>query len=222
MAIQNKQAQPKQRLRLWHKGKGKVENELTQFSGTKEPPSASVLKLFNYKAIDDDKDHLIIARDDSYIDMLNIQGHGVRSLTYDQQTDLLSDYHRFLQVFLPDHKYLITPFPIDTSTQKTFWGQRYIKVSDQLRHETNPIKARQLQTQLRYIKVKQEQNILVEQQLRSEEFFLIIFGKDKESIREERDSALNTGGIALIMNQLTLAKKKEILFRINNLNTEIK
>ncbi len=120
-------------------------------------------------------------------------------------------------MFLPDHKYLITPFPIDTSTQKTFWGQRYIKVSDQLRHETNPIKARQLQTQLRYIKVKQEQNILVEQ-----EFFLIIFGKDKESIREERDSALNTGGIALIMNQLTLAKKKEILFRINNLNTEIK
>ena len=62
MAIQNKQAQPKQRLRLWHKGKGKVENELTQFSGTEEPPSASVLKLFNYKAIDDDKDHLIIAR----------------------------------------------------------------------------------------------------------------------------------------------------------------
>lgn len=47
MAIQNKQAQPKQRLRLWHKGKGKVENELTQFSGTEEPPSASVLKLFN-------------------------------------------------------------------------------------------------------------------------------------------------------------------------------
>ena len=56
----------------------------------------------------------------------------------------------------------------------------------------------------------------------NKEFFLIIFGKDKESIREERDSALNTGGIALIMNQLTLAKKKEILFRINNLNTEIK
>ena len=47
MAIQNKQAQPKQRLRLWHKGK--VEYELTQFSGTEEPPSASVLKLFNYK-----------------------------------------------------------------------------------------------------------------------------------------------------------------------------
>lgn len=221
MAIQNKQANLGHRIH-WKKKVEKSENELIQFRGTEEPPSASILKLFNYKAIDDDNDHLIIAHDGSYIEMLNIRGHGVGTLTYDQQDYLLSDYHRFLQVFLPDHKYLITPFPVDTSTQKSFWGQRYIKVSNQLRHESNQIRLRQLQTQLRYIKVTQKNNILVEQQLRSEEFFLILFGKDKETIREERDTAMNSGGIALITNQLTLEKKKEILFRINNLNTEIK
>ena len=197
-------------------------SDLLKFNGSDPNLDSSILKLFNYKAITADHDHLIVARDGSYMDLINIRGHGLYSLTYEQQNIVLSDYHRFLQVFLPDHKYIITPFPVDTSPQKSFWGERYIKVSNQLRRETNAIRRNQLQTQLYYIRIKQNNNILVEQLLHSEEFYLLIFGEDKEEVRDKRSSSINSGGEALIMSQITLEKKKEILFRINNLNTEIK
>lgn len=200
----------------------KKQKDLTTFTGTEQPPTASILDLFNYKAITNDDDHLIVAKNGTFIDLLNIEGRGVWSLTRDQQDLLLAHYHYFLQVFLPDHKYLITPFPVDATAQKTYWGRRYIKVSDQLHAERNPNRIRQLQTQLRYIKSKQQQNFAVERKLRSEEFFMMLFGKTKQELRERRNAAINSGGVALVMSQLELKKKKEILFRINNLNTDIK
>lgn len=217
--------QTNKKPRVGRIGRTKKKNDLSdllKFNGSDPNLDSLILKLFNYKAITADHDHLIVARDGSYMDLINIRGHGLYSLTYEQQNIVLSDYHRFLQVFLPDHKYIITPFPVDTSPQKSFWGERYIKVSNQLRRETNAIRRKQLQTQLYYIRIKQNNNILVEQLLHSEEFYLLIFGKDKEEVRDKRSSSINSGGEALIMNQITLEKKKEILFRINNLNTEIK
>lgn len=199
----------------------KKEKDLTDFRGTEQPPIAAILDIFNYKAITNDSDHLIVAKNGTYIDLLNIEGRGVWSLTRDQQDLLLANYHYFLQVFLPDHKYLITPFPVDATSQKTYWGRRYIKVSDQLRVERDPNRIKQLQTQLRYIKDKQQQNFAVERKLRSAEFFML-FGRTKQELRERRNAAINSGGVALVMNQIPLKKKKEILFRINNLNTDIK
>ncbi len=200
----------------------KKEKDLTDFRGTEQPPIAAILDIFNYKAITNDSDHLIVAKNGTYIDLLNIEGRGVWSLTRDQQDLLLANYHYFLQVFLPDHKYLITPFPVDATSQKTYWGRRYIKVSDQLRVERDPNRIKQLQTQLRYIKDKQQQNFAVERKLRSAEFFMLLFGRTKQELRERRNAAINSGGVALVMNQIPLKKKKEILFRINNLNTAIK
>ncbi len=200
----------------------KKEKDLTDFRGTEQPPIAAILDIFNYKAITNDSDHLIVAKNGTYIDLLNIEGRGVWSLTRDQQDLLLANYHYFLQVFLPDHKYLITPFPVDATSQKTYWGRRYIKVSDQLRVERDPNRIKQLQTQLRYIKDKQQQNFAVERKLRSAEFFMLLFGRTKQELRERRNAAINSGGVALVMNQIPLKKKKEILFRINNLNTDIK
>ncbi|WP_414152231.1 hypothetical protein ACKN8S_07835 [Limosilactobacillus reuteri] len=200
----------------------KKEKDLTDFRGTEQPPTAAILDVFNYKAITNDSDHLIVAKNGTYIDLLNIEGRGVWSLTRDQQDLLLANYHYFLQVFLPDHKYLITPFPVDATSQKTYWGRRYIKVSDQLRVERDPNRIKQLQTQLRYIKDKQKQNFAVERKLRSAEFFMLLFGRTKQELRERRNAAINSGGVALVMNQIPLKKKKEILFRINNLNTDIK
>ena len=200
----------------------KKEKDLTDFRGTEQPPIAAILDIFNYKAITNDSDHLIVAKNGTYIDLLNIEGRGVWSLTRDQQDLLLANYHYFLQVVLPDHKYLITPFPVDATSQKTYWGRRYIKVSDQLRVERDPNRIKQLQTQLRYIKDKQKQNFAVERKLRSAEFFMLLFGRTKQELRERRNAAINSGGVALVMNQIPLKKKKEILFRINNLNTDIK
>ena len=199
-------------------------NDLTTYKGTQALASASMLKLFNYKAITDDPDHLIAAKDknDGFMDVLSIQGQGVGTMAWNQQNMIVDDFLRFLRGYLPDIDFIITPFPIDTSSQKSFWGRRYMRIMNLIQQTSDPNRLRQLQTQRKYIQVKQQQNVSVEEQLSSEEFFLVIFGKTKESIRDRRDTAMNLGGSALIMQHLSLNKKEELLFKINNLNTEIK
>lgn len=206
------------------KKKRSKNNDLTTYKGTQALASASMLKLFNYKAITDDPDHLIAAKDknDGFMDVLSIQGQGVGTMAWNQQNMIVDDFLRFLRGYLPDIDFIITPFPIDTSSQKSFWGRRYMRIMNLIQQTSDPNRLRQLQTQRKYIQIKQQQNVSVEEQLSSEEFFLVIFGKTKESIRDRRDTAMNLGGSALIMQQLSLNKKEELLFKINNLNTEIK
>jgi hypothetical protein len=79
-----------------------------------------------------------------------------------------------------------------------------------------------LRTQLRYIDIKQKQNVAVEKKLVSEEFILIIFGKRKQELRNLRDAVISWGGDSLILEPMDLERKEETLFRINNLNTQIK
>ncbi|MGY0225732.1 hypothetical protein ACW188_00120, partial [Limosilactobacillus fermentum] len=87
--------------------------------------------------------------------------------------------------------------------------------------EQNSRRRLQLQTQQRYIRDKQRTNIEVEKQLVSEEFIIVLFGKDKHTLRQNRQAAIQYGG-SLILEEISLEKKEETLFRINNLNTRVK
>ena len=51
---------------------------------------------------------------------------------------------------------------------------------------------------------------------------MIIFGKRKQELRNLRDAVISWGGDSLILEPMDLERKEETLFRINNLNTQIK
>ncbi len=198
--------------------------QLEHYRGSEATPSSSMLELLAYKGITKDSDHFIILREkaDGYADMLSIRGQGVRTMSIREQDQIIDGFHHFLQTAIDDMKIIISPFPVDASKQKSYWQSRYIKVMNDLKRETDIRRKRQLQTQLHYIENKQWENDQVEKKLVSEEFILLIFGKRPVELRNLRDAVISWGGDALVMEPLSLERKKETLFRINNLNTKIK
>lgn len=198
--------------------------KLKKYRGVSEAKFAEMRDLLAYKAITKDDDHFLVLKEeaDGYADLLSIRGQGVGTMSYNEQQNIIEGFHHFLSAALEDMKIIISPFPVDTSHQRRFWGQRYTTVADQLKQATNQRRRQQLQTQLRYISSRQRQNVAVEKALVSEEFILVIFGKRKIDLRNEREAVIAWGGKALVMETLPLEKKEEILTRINNLNTRVK
>ncbi len=133
---------------------------------------------------------------------------------------VLDDFYHFLQAALSDMKFIICPFPVDTTEQKIYWGKRYNRTNIAISQETDPRRKHQLMTQLKYIHQTQRRNMLVENQLISEDFFLLLFGKTKTILRNNRNAAMNWGGSALFLEPLSKKRKEEVLTRINNLNTQ--
>lgn len=197
---------------------------LKKYRGVTEASFTEMRDLLAYKAITKDQDHFLVLKDESdgYAELLSIRGQGVGTMSLPQQASILEGFHHFLQAALDDMKIIISPFPIDTTEQQSYWGTRYGIVANAVRRESNPRRKLQLQTQLRYIRVKQRQNLAVEKALISEEFVLILFGKRKIDLRNKREAVMAWGGKSLVMEPLSLKKKKEVLYRINNLNTSIK
>lgn len=207
-------------------GKKRQQEQLDSehYRGSENVPSATMLELLAYRGFTKDADHFIVLREkaDGYADLLNIRGQGVGTMSGREQQQIIDGFHHFLQTAVDDMKIIISPFPVDASKQKSYWQSRYVKVLKAVQRETDPRRRQQLRTQLRYIDIKQKQNVAVEKKLVSEEFILIIFGKRKQELRNLRDAVISWGGDSLILEPMDLERKEETLFRINNLNTQIK
>lgn len=196
---------------------------LKHFSGSQKGPEASMIDLLAYKSITKDNDHFIVLKEvaDGYADLLSIRGQGVFSLSGQEQARIINGYHVFLQRMLDDFKIIISPFPADTLKQQRYWAKQWQMVNKQISQETNPRRRNQLLTRRRYIEVKQQQNTDVNRKLVSKEYVLVLFGKSKQNLRDLREMAIGWGGQALNLEVLSLAKKEELLRRINNLNTQL-
>jgi hypothetical protein len=213
---------PKLRGRL--KKKESLAEQRSHFRGTEDFNWLPMMDLLAYKQITNDPDHLIQLKEsqDGWADLLTVRGQGVGTMSMNQQGNLIQGFYHFLQAYLEDVTFIISPFPVDTGRQQAFWGRRYERITQQIAREQNPRRRLQLQMQQRYIRDKQRTNIEVEKQLVSEEFIIVLFGKDKHTLRQNRQAAIQYGGSSLILEEISLEKKEETLFQINNLNTRVK
>ena len=204
-----------------HKQKENGKDPLEHYRGEKLAYTP-MMNLLAYKAITDDPEHFLALKEkeDGYADLLNIRGLGVGTMAQREANIVLDDFYHFLQAALSDMKFIICPFPVDTTEQKIYWGKRYNRTNIAISQETDPRRKHQLMTQLKYIHQTQRRNMLVENQLISEDFFLLLFGKTKTILRNNRNAAMNWGGSALFLEPLSKKRKEEVLTRINNLNTQ--
>lgn len=196
--------------------------QLKHFSGNGSGPDTSILELLAYKNITKDADHFVVLTEeaDGYVELLSIRGQGVFSLSAGEQERIINGYHIFLQRMLDDIKIIISPFPADTLKQQRYWSEQWQHVNKKIAKEIDTRRRQQLLTRRRYIEIKQKQNLDVNHKLVSKEYILLLFGKTKQNLRDLRELAISWGGQSLNLEPLTLAKKEELLRRINNLNTQ--
>ena len=138
-------------------------------------------ELLNYKGFTENKDHFLVLKDsdDGYAELLNIRGQGIGTLSFNQQKQLIEGYHDFLSMYLEDMQIMISPFPTDTSVQRSNTLKRYNQLSEMIAQEQDQSKKMQLLTRLRYVKDQLQTLKSVEKELFNQDFILILFAKNQ-------------------------------------------
>lgn len=199
-------------------GKNKEES-----SGKGSMAFSPMVKLLGYKSLTNDDDAFLVLKEASYgyADLLNIRGQGLGTMSRNQQIKIINDFQNFLRVAIEDMKFIISPFPADTSSQQAFTTQMYSAVYKKLQTVEDERQRQQLQARLRYLDDQLKRNIQVEKELYNQEFIIMIFGKSRRNLATSRDNIIRWGGESLVIERLPRHKKEQVLFRINNLNTKI-
>lgn len=185
---------------------------------------APITMLMGYKGLTKDRDHFLILKDpdDGYAELLSIQGQGIASMPPRQQAQLIAGFRDYLRAMVDDCKFLISPFPADTSEQRAYTAHLLYVVGRQMKQTHNQRLYRQLATRHSYLKGQLQRLIQVEKQHSNQEFICALFNRHRRDLRNLRDNAIVWGGSALRMDKISAKKKEQIIFRINNLNTRIR
>lgn len=215
--LNNKQSTPK--FGLFHRKK-----ESTDSTANLPMDFAPMTELLGYKGLTDDRDHFIKLKqsEDGYAELLTVQGQGIATMSPRHQMSLITGFQDFLRAMIDDAKFIISPFPADTSEQRAYTSHLISVVNRQMKQATNKRIYHQLATRRHYLQNQLQRLIQVEKQLSNQEFICVLFSHHRRDLRTLRDNAISWGGNAVILDKIPVKKKEEILFRINNLNTRIR
>ena len=140
-------------------------------------------------------------------DYVQINGVRIDDLHHEDKQQAINQFHAFLKQYDPSFKLIYQTFPADTSEQLHFLNHKIYK-------NTNPT----FQPFLEHKRWELEQ---VGKKILHQEFYFQIFAKDEEDLEVLRRRVLNIQYPYFHMNPITFEKKMKILFKLNNMNTDI-
>lgn len=165
----------------------------------------SVVKLLRYKRLTNDQDHFLVLSNNTYAEMLQIEGIGLETLAPVELNKVLNTYLSFLRRYLDDVTYITSLYPVEIETQRSYWIRKYDHaVSDTQRH---------------YIDDRIAMLEATHKQKSNQEYMLILFGDTQEALKKNINLVKSWGGDAIKVRGMTLEKKIAKLEQLNNMNT---
>lgn len=181
----------------------------------------SILDLLNYKNITDDDNHFIVLKDGTYCNFLQVPGVGLDSFPGNKYGEITDGFTHFLRQYVYDLTFLTTQFPASTQEQQIYWNRRLFKVQTKIQESHDSNQRKQLRTKERYIKQSLRVVKNVEQQLENQEYICFVFAKTKRDLLSRCTDVKHYGEQYLSFNDIDLKRKKQLLFKINNMNTPL-
>lgn len=139
-----------------------------------------------------------------YLDILQITAKDIYSFS-DYETNLnIYNFISFLKGYVDDVKLVSMKFPVSTLSQQN-------NIKKKLEVIQNPI-------YIKFLNEKLEELIFLEGHRSNREFFILVFGKDEDTLH---NSLFRNENISIRFKKLSLEKKLKILFKLNNMNTKL-
>lgn len=162
---------------------------------------------------------------DGYLDMLSIEGkdldfvYGVGS---DGASRIIQDYHMLLNTYLSDFDILITKMPASTTIQQRSWINNRDQILKELQNSSDVNLREQLQR--RYMAAEKIVGKLqtVEDVVVHQAYTALIYGDSMRETRENRDSFIRLGGMAINAKRVSLKQKKNILSMLQDPTRQLK
>lgn len=167
----------------------------------------TVLDILPYKEILDDNSALIVGTDNSYYQIFKVITHALNLSNQEEKNRLMMRFANFNRLMDSDYKIISTLFHIDNSPQKQYWTQ---KVNQAKNAQQRKYAMEQLLVLSRVEDDPSQKN---------QEHFLVINAKSKEDMRNLVETLYRSHNGMIEPQALSVQKKEQLIFRLNNQNT---
>ncbi|GGJ75351.1 hypothetical protein [Virgibacillus salexigens] len=141
------------------------------------------------------------------MDIFQVQTKNVHALNDADLNYLLLNRAQFLRSYFRSFKEIILNFPTNTEVQRAYW----LKKQQQAK---NP-------SRLKYIEQKLFEFKYLERERYNREFFMFIYADDKEELEDRKSDCMQGMQSSFPLRELPKNKKEQILFLLNNQNTQL-
>ncbi|MBF0786937.1 hypothetical protein IR123_03320 [Streptococcus sp. 19428wC2_LYSM12] len=215
MAIKQTQTKPSERRSLGRKQESKKDNQ-AYFD------LHSCVELLDVKSIIDNRQAYIQLVDYGYLQLMEIPGKDLGSLSYNEIRRTIDNFEKWLTDFNTDIQIETTTLPTNTDTQ----------IMD-LRHHLSLVrqeKAKLLPDSRRYLQLLDRERILrqelqveesIQQEIYNTEFILWLFAPTTSELDDLVRKAKSYGNNDFVPQDITRIKKEQILKQFNNMNEKV-
>lgn len=149
----------------------------------------------------------IVLSDGSYLEILQIETTDLNSKNEDELQQLLYPRTGFMRSYNNSFKEVAMNFPVDASLQRKYWMKK-LKVTN------DPVKLQIIERNLHAFD-------FIEKERTNREFFMFIYAETKGSLASLISQTIRMNQFSFPMHEITLQKKKDVLFLLNNSNTKL-
>jgi hypothetical protein len=191
------------KFKILKKEKNKEKNKEKRVKEKIKQVSSKVTDVLPFLDI---KNNYILQKDE-VMDILEIEGKDILSLTLNELQRDINVFHTFYKTVNIDIKLVSMNFPVNAQKQKDYIEYKLNKTNNQIYKV--------------FLKDKKNELEYLEKNRTNKEYYLFLFAPNIEILQSVKNTVNRTISNALNTKALTVEKKKLILYKLNNKNSKI-
>ena len=181
----------------------------------------SWVELTPIKRMQKDRRGYLELKDGGYMQILEIQGKDLDSLSNAEVQRTLDNFLYWLSVFNEDVTFYTTKLPTDTGGQVAYLKQVLQAVRKEIKGCQNHRRLVQLRDREQLLRASIQTEEQIQQELYNVEFLLFLFAKTPDELDEIVRRAQTSGNRDFVPRVITRKKKIQLLKQFNNMNDKV-
>lgn len=182
----------------------------------------SAVELIDVKNIINNHKAYIELVDYGYLQLMEISGKDLGSLSYNEVNRTLDNFEKWITDFNTNVQIEVTTLPTDTTTQ-TADLRHHLSLVRQEKAKLSPTsrRYRQLEDQERLLHNNMQVEESIQQEIYNTEFILWLFAPSTSEMDELVRKAKTYGNNDFVPQDISVAKKEQIIKQYNNMNEKV-
>ncbi len=164
----------------------------------------TVLSVMPYKQIT--QEGYLMLDDNTYLEMYQFETHALSTINEDENSGLMIKLANFYRINIEDLKIISFKYPSDTEEQQNYWLHKYENTS-------NPLQKQYCHEQIRRLQLSAKSH-------KEMDHYCFVYAETKRSMDVMKENIRQTNNGLLKRKSLSAKKKENVLFQLNNMNTQ--
>lgn len=164
----------------------------------------TILQVIPYKQITDEG--YLMLEDNTYAEIYQFTTHALSTINEDENSNLMIKLANFYRINIDDLKIISFKYPSDSEKQQEYWLKKYESTNDALQKSYCYEQIRRLQ-----VSAKTHKEM---------DYYCFVYAESKRNMAVVKDNIRQTSNGLLNKTAISTKKKENVLFQLNNMNTQ--